>query len=406
MPEAPSVAPPDYGAFPAYVRPAVTGIETQQILAVSQTALGDRSVIPLWYGESDVATPEFICKAAQDSLAAGETFYSHKRGTPELRQTLAGYMSGLYGREIGADRVSVTASGMSGIMMLFQCLIEQGDNAVIACPVWPNAQSVVRALGGEARFHSLDRVAPEDGGGWRLDVAALKAKCDARTRAIFVNSPNNPTGWVLPAEQIAELIAFARERGIWIVADEVYGRMVYDGAAAPSFLEQAGPDDPVFVVNSFSKSWAMTGWRVGWTVHPPQFGELLGNMIEFNYSCVPPFVMQAADVAIREGEPFVKRMVDYCRAGRDIVFEALPSLPHVADCAPPDASFYAFFRIEGTEDRTLAFAQQLVREAKVGVAPGTAFGPGAEGWYRLCFAQKPETIREAMRRLGEALGRL
>jgi aspartate/methionine/tyrosine aminotransferase len=179
--------------------------------------------------------------------------------------------------------------------------------------------------------------------------------------------------------------------------------MVYEGRAAPSFLEQCAPDDPVLVVNSFSKSWAMTGWRVGWVTHPPALGELLGNMIEFNYSCVPPFVMRAADVAIRDGEPFVAQMVAYCRTGRDIVSQHLPDLPHVADYRAPEASFYAFFRVEGTEARTLAFAQDLVRTAKVGIAPGTAFGPGAEGWYRLCFAQKPETIAEAMGRLEGAL---
>ena len=391
---------PDASAFPAYIRPAVTAIETQQILAVSQLALGDKSVIPLWYGESDVPTPAFICAAAQRALGQGETFYSHKRGTPELRQTLATYMSDLYGQEISTERVSVTASGMSGIMLLFQCLLDPGDNAIITCPVWPNAQSVVRALGAEARFHALDRSAED---GWTLDVEALKAKCDARTRAIFVNSPNNPTGWVLPAEQIIELLAFARARGIWIIADEVYGRMVYEGRAAPSFLEHCAPDDPVLVVNSFSKSWAMTGWRIGWVTHPPMLGELLGNMIEFNYSCVPPFVMRAAEVAIREGEAFVQQIVAYCRTGRVIVSERLPSLPHIADYRIPDASFYAFFRVEGTEERTLAFAQDLVRTAKVGIAPGTAFGPGAEGWYRLCFAQKPETIAEAMDRLEKAL---
>lgn len=395
---APDIDP--VAGLPAYIRPAVSTIETQQILAVSQLALGDKSVIPLWYGESDVPTPAFICAAAQRALGQGETFYSHKRGTPELRHTLAGYMSDLHGKRIDVERVSVTASGMSAIMMLFQCILDAGDNAIITCPVWPNAQSVVRALGGEARFHALDRDPDQ---GWRLDVEALKAKCDARTRAIFINSPNNPTGWVLPEAQIAELLAFARERGIWIMADEVYGRMVYSGRAAPSFLEQCEPDDPVLVVNSFSKSWAMTGWRVGWVTHPPALGELLGNMIEFNYSCVPPFVMRAAEVAIREGEPFVQQMTAYCRTGRDIVSQRLPNLPHVADYRAPDASFYAFFRVEGTAERTLAFAQDLVRTAKVGIAPGTAFGPGAEGWYRLCFAQKPETIAEAMDRLERAL---
>ncbi len=237
-------------------------------------------------------------------------------------------------------------------------------------------------------------------------MAALAEKVDARTRAIFVNSPNNPTGWVMPRAEIEALLDIARARGLWIMADEVYGRMVYEGRAAPSFLDVAEPDDPVLVINSFSKSWAMTGWRVGWAVHPPGLGDLLGNMIEFNYSCVPPFVMQAAEVALAEGEDFVRWMTDYCRAGRAVIDRRLPALPGVSGYRSPDASFYAFFRIEGTEDRMLETARRLVREAKVGMAPGSAFGPGAEGWYRLCFAQAPARLETAMDRLERALARV
>lgn len=386
-----------------HIRPAVAGIEEQQILAVSKLAMGDPSVIAMWYGESDLPTDTTIRDVAIQSLNAGETFYGHKRGLPEFQAALATYMSDLYGREIAADRVSLTQSGMSAIMMIFQTVLDPGDNAVIVSPVWPNAQSVVRALAGEARFAALNNDAAR---GWHLDLETIYAQCDARTRAIFVNTPNNPTGWVMPLEQMRELLDFARDRGIWIVSDEVYARMVYDGRAAPSFLEIAEPDDPVLVVNSFSKSWAMTGWRIGWITHPPEIGELLGNMIEFNYSCVPTFLQRGGLFAIRQGESAVTAMIDHCRTGRTICSQRLPTLAGVSGYREPEASFYGFFRIDGTGDRTLETCQRLVREAKVGIAPGTAFGPGAEGWYRLCFALSPDRLSQAFDRLETGLNRL
>lgn len=386
-----------------HIRPAVAGIEEQQILAVSKLALGDPSVIAMWYGESDLPTDTAIRQVAIESLNAGETFYGHKRGLPEFQAALATYMSDLYGRPIAPDRVSLTQSGMSAIMMIFQTILDPGDNAVIVCPVWPNAQSVVRALAGEPRYAVLDN---DEARGWHLDLEKVFAQCDERTRAIFVNTPNNPTGWTMPLDQMRDLLNFARERGIWIVSDEVYARMVYDGRAAPSFLEIAEPDDPVLSVNSFSKSWAMTGWRIGWITHPPQIGELLGNMIEFNYSCVPTFLQRGGIHAIEQGESAVAAMIGHCRTGRGICSQRLPNLPRVSGYREPEASFYGFFRIDGTEDRTLETCQRLVREAKVGIAPGTAFGPGAEGWYRLCFAQSPERLSTAFDRLESGLASL
>lgn len=381
-----------------HLRDAVTSIEKQQILAVSELALGDKSVIPLWYGESDVPTARFICEAAAEAMYAGETFYSHKRGTPELIGALSAYLGDLYGRPVARERISVTSSGMTAIMLCLQCIVDAGDNVIVVNPVWPNAQSAVRVLGGEVRYVTLDATE----GRWSLDMDRLVDAMDGRTRAVFVNSPNNPTGWVMPGEQQREMLQHCRKRGIWIVSDEVYARMVYEGRSAPSFLEIAEPDDPVLVINSFSKSWAMTGWRIGWIVHPARIGDLLGNMIEFNYSCVPPFLQRAATVAITEGEPVVEEIVDYCRRGRDVISQRLPSMPRIEGFAPPEASFYAFFRIAGVED-SLAFAQDLVRRAKLGVAPGTAFGPGAERWFRLCFAQTPQRLAEAMDRLERGL---
>ncbi|MGD8809668.1 MAG: pyridoxal phosphate-dependent aminotransferase [Gammaproteobacteria bacterium] len=382
----------------AAIRTRIRDLETQQILQVSRLALGDPKVIPLWYGESDVPTPDFIGKAASDALAAGHTFYTHKQGIPELRDALAAYTAGLYGVDMPADRITVTSSGMTGIMLATEMLVDAGDNVVIVGPVWPNARAAVEIMGGEPRGVAL-RYGNE---GWRLDVEEVLARCDGRTRAVFVNSPGNPTGWMMPRAQQEALLSACRERGIWVIADEVYARIVYDRRAAPSFLEVAGPDDPLIVINSFSKAWAMTGWRLGWLTHPVAVGTYLANLVEYNTSGTPAFLQHAGVTAVRDGEDVVASMVARCREGRDVIGRCLAALPRVR-YNPPDAAFYAFFAVDGM-DNSLDFAKRLVHEAGVGVAPGTAFGPEGEGFLRLCFARAPETLEAAAERLAKVLG--
>lgn len=382
----------------APVRPEVLAIETQQIMQVSTLAMDDPDVITMWYGESDVTTPSFICDAASDALRRGQTFYTHKWGIPRLRETLASYAGGLYGADISPDRITVTSSGMTGIMMLMQALVGAGDNILLVDPIWPNGGSAAQVMGGEVRRVSLDA---NSQGGWHLDLEKLFAAADERTRMIFVNSPGNPTGWMMERDQLQAILAFGRSRGIWIVADEVYGRLVYDRAVAPSFLEVCEPDDPVVVVNSFSKSWAMTGWRMGWLTHPERLTEKIGDLVEYNTSGTPEFLQEAGIVAVRDGEDTVAAMVERCRVGREAASARLLEMPRVV-YSPPAAAFYAFFKVEGM-DNSLEFAKTLALKYKVGVAPGTAFGPAGEGWLRLCFAQSPERIDEAMNRLSRAL---
>jgi aspartate/methionine/tyrosine aminotransferase len=381
----------------ASIRARIRDLETQQILQVSQLALGDPKVIPLWYGESDMPTPDFINRTVGEALAAGNTFYTHKQGIPALRTALADYTSALYGVSVPADRITVTSSGMTGIMMVMQMLVDAGDNVVVVGPVWPNARSAVEVMGGEPRSVAL-RFGND---GWALDVDEAMARCDGRTRAVFVNSPGNPTGWMMPRGQQQALLAACRDRGIWVIADEVYARIVYDRRAAPSFLEVAEPDDRVIVINSFSKSWAMTGWRLGWLIHPVAVGDYVANLVEFNTSGTPAFLQQAGVTAVREGEPLVAAMVARCRQGRDVIGRCLAALPRVG-YTPPDAAFYAFFAVDGMAN-SLDFAKRLVHEAGVGLAPGTAFGPEGEGFLRLCFARAPETLEAAAERLARAL---
>jgi aspartate aminotransferase len=376
------------------LRRAIADLQTSRIAEISALGFGDPDVVPLWYGEGDLPTPDFISEAASAALSRGETFYTHKAGIPELRETIAQYLTGLYARPVGIERVAVSSSGMTALMIVTQALIDPGDNLVIIAPIWPNIAAATSIMGGEPRLVSLD---PLPGGGWRLDFQKIMAACDERTRGIFVNSPSNPTGWMASSEEIAALLDFARERGLWIVADEVYGRIVYGNQVAPSFLAAAAPEDRLIVVNSFSKSWAMTGWRLGWMVIPPDLLPTIEKLIEFNTSGSPTFLQHAAVAAIRDGEPFIQSFVTRCRASREAAVAALQSCGRVA-IARPEGAFYAFFRVDGVEDST-AFAKELLARTKVGLAPGSAFGPMGEGCLRLCFARAPEAIAAAVERL-------
>jgi aspartate/methionine/tyrosine aminotransferase len=381
-------------ALSASIREKIRGLPTSRIAEVSALGFGDPGIIPLWYGESDLPTPDFIGAAAGAAIAAGETFYTHKAGLPELRETIAGYLGRLYGRGIGAERVAVTSSGMTALMLVAQMLIDPGDNFVIVAPIWPNIAAAVTIMGGEPRLVSLD---PAPGGGWRLDPEKLFAACDSRTRGIFVNSPSNPTGWMIAPDEIAALVGFARRRGLWLVADEVYGRIVYGNRAAPSFLEHTEAEDRVIVVNSFSKTWAMTGWRLGWLTLPPSLLPEIEKLVEFNTSGSPTFLQRAAITAIRDGEGFVESFAARCRAARDVAIDGLGACRRVS-VARPEGAFYAFFRVDGVSD-SLAFAKALLHTAKVGLAPGSAFGPMGEGWLRMCFARAPAAMEEAVGRL-------
>ncbi len=376
------------------VRDVIRDLPTSRIAEVSALGFGDPAVIPLWYGEGDLPTPGFIGAAATAALQAGHTFYTYKAGLPELRNSIADYLTGLHGRPVGTERILVTSSGMTALMLMAQALIDEGDNLVIVAPVWPNIAAAVTVMGGEPRLVSVDR---QPGGGWRLDPERLFAACDSRTRGIFVNSPSNPTGWIISAEEIAALLAFARGRGLWLIADEVYSRIVYGNRAAPSFLDQSESEDRLIVVNSFSKNWAMTGWRLGWIAAPGDLLPQLEKLVEFNTSGSPTFLQHAGVVAIRDGEPFIERFVARCRAARDVAIDGLSACRRV-EVARPDGAFYAFFQVDGMRD-SLAFAKEALRRTKVGLAPGSAFGPMGEGFLRLCFARDPQQVGEAIERL-------
>jgi aspartate/methionine/tyrosine aminotransferase len=380
-------------SFPVKIRPDIAELEESKIVEVWRMGFDYPDTIGMWVGQGDLPTPRFICDATTQAMADGQTFYTHKRGIPELRRALADYHRDLYGVEIADERIAVTSAGMNAMMLIVQTLLSAGDNIVCVTPVWPNIFACAQIQGGVAKHVPL--VGTEHG--WELEIERLFVACDARTKAIYVASPGNPTGWIMPEEQRRATLDFARARGIAVISDEVYNRLIYTAPVAPSFLEIATPDDPLFVVNSFSKTWAMTGWRVGWMIMPRGLTDQIDRLIEFNTSGGQGFLQAGCVAAIRQGEPWVKWMVERCRQGRDLIMERVAAMNRVS-VIPADASFYLMLKVEEMGD-PVEFCKRLVKEAGIGLAPGTAFGAGGEQYLRLCYAQSNDRLSLAMDRL-------
>ncbi len=370
------------------MRQAILNLEESKIREVANAGIGRADVLPFWFGESDEVTPEPVRAAAIAALQAGETFYSHNLGLPELRQALADYTSRLHApAAIGPDRIAVTSGGVNALMLAMQMLIDAGDEVLAVTPVWPNLTAQPLIMGARLRCLALK---PQADGAWTLDLPALLAAITPTTRLLVINSPNNPTGWTLSKAEQQAIVARCRETGTWILADEVYERLYYRGdtanGAAPSFLDVSGPNDRLVVVQSFSKAFLMTGWRLGYLIMPATMTQPLGKLIEFNTSCAPVFVQRAAAVALAQTDTITPRIVAHLRQCRDTLVPLLQALPGVTTSAAP-GGMYAFLRVNGFDD-SLQLAKRLVLDAGVGLAPGAAFAPEAEGWLRWCFASK------------------
>ncbi len=379
-------------------RALIREIPLENISGLAKGRFGDPSIIPLWFGEGDVAAPAFIGEAMARAIRDGHVFYTHQNGIPELRETLADYLTVLGREPIGPENITVTFSGMNAIMLAIQLSCEAGDNLIVVDPVWPNAGGMARIVGAEVRSVRMEH----GQGGWTLDPDKVVDAMDGRTRAVFFASPGNPTGAMVPIETQRALLEACRARGVWLIADEVYNRLAFGRSAAPTILDIAEPEDRLIVVNSFSKSWAMTGWRLGWMVHPPSIGPTLAMMTQYTTSGVATFLQHAGVAAIREGEPFVAWMRGYCEQGMGIVCDALEQLPRVRLGPRPEAGMYAFFEIDGMPDSRAA-CLDILAKTSVGLAPGYFFGPGSDGFLRACVCRRPEVLAEAMTRLAPAL---
>jgi aspartate/methionine/tyrosine aminotransferase len=387
----------DSGAAEIVARPGIEALRRSEIRAVANSALGRKDVLAFWFGESDQPTPLFIREAAAKAVMAGETRYTHNLGRADLREALSSYLSVQHGEPVGFDRLAVTSAGVSALMIGTQLVAGPGDKVVIIGPIWPNLPEIPRILSAEVEVVPLEA----SQGGWRLDLDRLFDALTPNTRALVINSPNNPTGWILPADARAPILERCRRNGTWLFADDVYERLSFSSALAPSFLELAAPDDRVISTNSFSKAWRMTGWRLGWMVAPPALIETASTVIEYNTSCTPDFIQTAAIAALEGGEPAIAELRQDLIAARDQVIAGLRALPGV-EVHEPEGAMYAFFRIEGRED-SFATAVDMVDSAGLGLAPGSAFGDAGRGWLRWCFAARAEKNAAGLERLARYL---
>jgi len=366
------------------MRTIIQNLEESKIREVANAGMGRSDVLAFWFGESDEVTPDFIRQAAIDSLQKGETFYAHNLGLPELRDAVAAYASKLHPL-VTSDRIAITSGGVNALMLAVQALVDAGDEVVAVTPVWPNLTAQPLIMGARLKCVPLKPA----GGAWTLDLPDLLAAITPATRLLIVNAPNNPTGWTLSRAEQQAILQHCRKTGTWILADEVYERLYYedtDNGCAPSFLDVAQPDDRLVVAHSFSKSFLMTGWRLGWLVMPPAMTPQMGKLVEFNTSCASVFTQRAAIVALQRTDEVTPRVVAHLKACRDTLVPLLQALPGV-HVQPAKGGMYAFFRLDGFGD-SLEVAKRLVAEAGLGLAPGNAFAPEAQGWLRWCFASK------------------
>jgi aspartate/methionine/tyrosine aminotransferase len=394
------------------MRQAVLNLEESMIRQVANAGIGRSDVLKFWFGESDEVTPAFIRDAAAASLRRGETFYAHNLGLPELREAIANYATALRtpgAAAIGAERIAVTSGGVNALMLAVQALVDAGDEVVVVTPVWPNLTAQPAIMGALVKCVSLRPVA----GQWQLDMAQLLQAITPKTKLLIVNAPNNPTGWTLSRPEQAAILAHCRRSGTWILADEVYERLYFEesvNGCAPSFLDIASPEDRLVVVHSFSKSFLMTGWRLGWLVMPPAMTPQMGKLVEFNTSCAPVFIQRAGLVALQRTDDVTPQLVAHLKVCRDTLVPLLQTVPGV-EVAPAKGGMYAFFRLSDQQrfGNSLETAKRLVVEAGLGLAPGNAFmvnpTPEAQGWLRWCFASRDVArLEQGVDRLRRWLG--
>jgi aspartate/methionine/tyrosine aminotransferase len=373
-----------------------------RIREIADAAMKMDGVLKLYFGESNVPTPEYIKQAATKALEEGYTYYSENAGLPGLRQDLAAYYRRVHGVELDPQsEIVVTASGVQALNVGIRCLLNPGDEALVLTPAWPNGAAIIR----------MDNAVPVEvplplrGDRYAVDFDALRAALTPRTRLLVYTSPSNPLGWVATDDEQNGLLAFARTHGLWLLADEVYDRLYYSGptlgAPAPSILRKATREDAVLVAQSFSKMFCMTGWRLGWLVARRDVAAKAAQLNEFIVSHATSFIQRAGQHALARGEGDLLRMLARLKDNRDFCLDALRRMPGVT-VPPPDGAFYVFPRIDGLRD-SFAFCWRLLHETKLGIAPGVAFGAGGEGSVRMCYAAERTILEPAMERLSRYL---
>ncbi len=383
----------DEGGTTMKFRPVLHALTANPGADMMDYARKKQNIITLGQGEGDAPTPDFICDATMEAMKSGRTFYGPVLGQERLRQSLSNYYDRIYNLDISPERVFVTGSGSTAMHLSLAALVDKGEEVIAVTPIWKNLIGAIELTQATTKQVSLDYIDDE----WKLDLEKLFGAVNERTKVMLIVTPSNPTGWTATEDELRQILDFARERGIWVLSDEVYGRLVYEGVRAPSFLDVAKEDDLLLVVNSFSKTWAMTGWRLGWIVGPKEAESKIRDVALYNKLCPPDFIQFGAMAALDQGEDFLKSQLDLWRSNRDIVVERFKKMGNV-HLSYPKSTFYAFFKVDGEED-CIALTKRLIDEAGVLLSPGSAFGESSKGYIRLCFAVSEARLTEALDRI-------
>ena len=380
------------------MRKIIEELESSPIRDIANSAIDNKDVIPLWFGETDIVTPKFISDSMKVALDEGHTFYTTNHGVPELVESISQYSSHLHNKIILENRIMITAAGMNALMIAAEAIVNPNEKIICVTPVWPNFMRCVQIMGGQ--IIEIPLLLSERENKWQLNLEEIE-KNISDVKGIYINSPNNPTGWMMEKKEQEKILEICRKNKKWIIADEVYERVVYDRKVAPSFLDIASEKDLLIVVNSFSKSWAMTGWRLGWITIPENTLNLFEKLNEFNIASPAAPVQHAGITAIKEGENFILNMMSKLSNARNIAINNLTSFSLV-ELPYPNAAFYAFFRVKGVKDSEL-FCKETLKQTGVGLAPGTAFGKDTNNWLRICYAKSPDLLEEAFLKLKAVL---
>jgi aspartate/methionine/tyrosine aminotransferase len=381
---------------------SVEAVPRSRIRELAEIAMSMDGVLRLYFGESNLPTPDYIKQAAIQAMQDGFTFYTENAGLPSTRRAIADQYRALHHVDLDpSTEIVVTASGVQALNLGIRCVLDPGDHALVLTPAWPNGSSSIMMA--NAVVQQIPH--PLCGERYRIDFDALEAAVTPRTRMLLYTSPSNPLGWVASDEEQQGLLDFARRHDLWLVADEVYDRLYYAGeslgAPVPSILAKATRDDAVIVIHSFSKSYCMTGWRVGWLIGRRDIIAKATQLNEFVVSHAPTFSQKAGETALADGEPELLRMLARLKENRDLCLDALGGIPGIT-VPKPDGAFYLFPRVEGLDD-SFAFCRNLLMETRVGLAPGVAFGAGGEGSFRICYAAEQSILEPAMERLTKFL---
>ena len=380
------------------MRKIIEELESSPIRNIANSAIDNKDVIPLWFGETDIVTPKFISDSMKVALDEGHTFYTTNHGVPELVESISQYSSHLHNKIILKNRIMITAAGMNALMIAAEAIVNPNEKIICVTPVWPNFMRCVQIMGGQ--IIEIPLLLSEQENKWQLNLEEIE-KNISDVKGIYINSPNNPTGWMMEKKEQEKILEICRKNKKWIIADEVYERIVYNRKVAPSFLDIASEKDLLIVVNSFSKSWAMTGWRLGWITIPDNTLNLFEKLNEFNIASPAAPVQHAGITAIKEGENFILNMMSKLSNARNIAINNLTSFSLV-ELPYPNAAFYAFFRVKGVKDSEL-FCKETLKQTGVGLAPGTAFGKDTNNWLRICYAKSPDLLEEAFLKLKAVL---